>query len=75
MTKTTTSGSNETRDLAPRCQFCRKLAEWVVIGVDELTSEDVRVKTCHAHRGKSGRLGPLVMRYRQRIFERSLNGQ
>jgi hypothetical protein len=67
--------NNETRDLPPRCQFCRKLAEWVVSGIDELTGDDVRVKTCHEHRGKSGRLGTLVMRYRQSIFGRALNGQ
>ncbi len=53
-----------------RCQFCRKAAEWVVRGIDESTSEDVRVLACHAHRGKSGRLGPVVMKYRQRIYGR-----
>ncbi len=50
-----------------RCQFCQKNAEWIVRGIDELTSEDVSLVTCNVHRGKTGRIGPVVCRYRQAI--------
>ena len=57
---------------APRkCQFCKKAAEWIIRGVDELTSEDVCLVVCNVHRGKTGRLGALVFRHRARLGARA----
>ena len=60
---------------APRvCQFFRRPAEWLIRGIDESTSEDVSALTCNLHRGKTGRVGPVVFRYRQRLGSSRLKG-
>lgn len=55
------------------CHFCRRPAEWNIRGIDESTGDDVSVLACNLHRGKTGRMGPVVLRYRQRLGSMELD--